>query len=47
MELALVVFILCLATLVHGTLGFGTGLVAMPLLTLVIGVPDRPPSSHS
>ena len=40
MELALVVFILCLATLVHGTLGFGTGLVAMPLLTLVIGVPD-------
>ncbi len=40
MELAAVVAILCLATLFHGTLGFGTGLVAMPLLTLVIGVQD-------
>jgi hypothetical protein len=40
MELALVVTILCLATLFHGTLGFGTGLVAMPLLTLLIGVHD-------
>ena len=40
MELALVVAILCLATLFHGTLGFGTGLVAMPLLTLLIGVQD-------
>ena len=39
-ELALVVAILCLATLFHGTLGFGTGLVAMPLLTLLIGVED-------
>jgi uncharacterized membrane protein YfcA len=38
MELAAIVAILCLATLFHGTLGFGTGLVAMPLLTLVIGV---------
>jgi uncharacterized protein len=40
MELAAIVAILCLATLFHGTLGFGTGLVAMPLLTLVIGVQD-------
>ena len=40
MELALVVLILCLATLFHGTLGFGTGLVAMPMLTLVIGVQE-------
>lgn len=40
MELTLVVGILCLATLFHGTLGFGTGLVAMPLLTLVIGIQD-------
>jgi len=40
MELAAVVAILCLATLFHGTLGFGTGLVAMPLLTLLIGVQD-------
>jgi len=40
MELAAVVAILCLATLFHGTLGFGTGLVAMPLLTLLIGVHD-------
>ncbi len=39
-ELAAVVAILCLATLFHGTLGFGTGLVAMPLLTLLIGVQD-------
>ena len=40
MELAVVVAILCLATLLHGTLGFGTGLVAMPLLTLVLGIED-------
>ena len=40
MELALVVLILCMATLFHGTLGFGTGLVAMPMLTLVIGVQE-------
>jgi uncharacterized membrane protein YfcA len=40
MELSLVVTILCLATLCHGTLGFGTGLIAMPLLTLLIGVQD-------
>jgi uncharacterized membrane protein YfcA len=40
MELAAIVAILCLATLFHGTLGFGTGLVAMPLLTLVLGVQD-------
>lgn len=39
-ELTLVVAILCLATLFHGTLGFGTGLVAMPLLTLLIGVEE-------
>lgn len=40
MELALIVVILCLATLFHGTLGFGTGLVAMPMLTLLIGVEE-------
>jgi len=40
MELALVVAILCLATLFHGTLGFGTGLVAMPMLALLIGVEE-------
>lgn len=40
MELAAVVAILWLATLFHGTLGFGTGLIAMPLLTLLIGVHD-------
>lgn len=40
METATIIAILCLATLVHGTLGFGTGLVAMPLLTLTLGVRD-------
>ncbi|MDP6605326.1 MAG: sulfite exporter TauE/SafE family protein [Dehalococcoidia bacterium] len=40
METALVIAVLCLATLVHGTLGFGTGLVAMPLLALTVGVRD-------
>lgn len=40
METATIIAILCLAALVHGTLGFGTGLVAMPLLTLVLGVRD-------
>ena len=40
MELALVVAILCLATLFHGTVGFGTGLVSTPLLTLLLGVQD-------
>jgi hypothetical protein len=40
MELTLVVAILCLATLFHGTLGFGTGLVAMPMLTLLVGVEE-------
>jgi uncharacterized membrane protein YfcA len=40
METALIVAVLCFATLVHGTLGFGTGLVAMPLLALTIGVRD-------
>ena len=39
-ELALVVAILCLATLFHGTVGFGTGLVSTPLLTLLLGVQD-------
>jgi len=39
-EFALIVVILCLATAFHGTLGFGTGLVAMPLLTLLIGVEE-------
>ena len=34
----LILSILFLATLVHSTLGFGTGLVAMPLLTLMIEV---------
>jgi uncharacterized membrane protein YfcA len=40
METAGIIAILCLATLVHGTLGFGTALVAMPLLTLTLGVRD-------
>ena len=40
METATIIGILCLATLVHGTLGFGTALVAMPLLTLTLGVRD-------
>ena len=40
METATIIGILCLAALVHGTLGFGTGLVAMPLLTLFLGVRD-------
>lgn len=40
METAAIIAILCLAALVHGTLGFGTGLVAMPLLTLFLGVRD-------
>ena len=40
MEPAVVITILCLATLVHGTLGFGTALVAMPLLTLTLGVQE-------
>ena len=40
METAAIVAILCLATLAHGTLGFGTALVAMPLLTLSLGVRD-------
>jgi uncharacterized membrane protein YfcA len=40
METAVIIAILCLATLVHGTLGFGTALVAMPLLTLTLGVQE-------
>jgi uncharacterized membrane protein YfcA len=40
METATIIAILCLAALVHGALGFGTGLVAMPLLTLFLGVRD-------
>jgi uncharacterized membrane protein YfcA len=40
MELAAIIAALCLATLFHGTLGFGTALVAMPLLTLTLGVRD-------
>jgi uncharacterized membrane protein YfcA len=39
-ETVAVIAALCLATLVHGTLGFGTALVAMPLLTLTLGVRD-------
>lgn len=40
METAVIIAILCLATLAHGTLGFGTALVAMPLLTLTLGVQE-------
>jgi len=40
METAAIIGILCLATLVHGTLGFGTALIAMPLLTLTLGIRD-------
>lgn len=46
MELPLTFFILLilfLAALVHSTLGFGTGLVAMPLLTLLVDVKTATP----
>ena len=35
--------ILFLATAIHALLGFGTALVAMPLLTLVLGLPTAAP----
>ena len=40
MESLLVIAVLCVATLLHSTTGFGTGLIAMPLLSLLIGVQD-------
>ncbi len=36
----MVVVVLVVATLFHGMFGFGTGLISMPLLTLLIGVQD-------
>ncbi len=35
--------ILFLATLIHASVGFGTALVAMPLLTMVLGLPTATP----
>lgn len=40
MESLLVIAVLCVATLLHSTTGFGTGLIAMPVLSLLIGVQD-------
>jgi hypothetical protein len=35
--------ILCVTTLIHSTLGFGTASVAMPLLALTLGVRTATP----
>jgi len=40
MEFFVVIIILVCATFVYGSLGFGTALVAMPLLTLALGIKD-------
>ncbi len=43
MSIVLTVFILFVATLAHAVLGFGSALVAMPLLALTAGVQTATP----